>query len=307
MLISSHYKYRVKMKSYILILITLFLVSCKEHEKVRSKKITISNYDKLTRIDVMLSEPKEGDWLRQHNESGQTFEQYLARNPVTVSDYRNVIYLQPIGHFTPEEQKVIDLNTEYISIFFGLKTIVLEPIYEDKIPKDKKRIQFETEQLNASYIINEILKTELPNDGIAMMALTAKDLYPSPDWNFVFGLASYSKRVGVTSIFRFSEIELTTENYSKCLDRLIKTSTHEIGHMFTIAHCTHALCLMNGSNHLVELDSCPNALCSVCLAKLSWNLKFDNVKRLEKLISFCKKHKLNSDALLLQKQLNAIK
>lgn len=294
------------MKKSILFLIIIIFSSCKNDEIKRDKKINIPNYQKLALLDVPLGEPNDGDWLKQHSESGQTFGQYLEKNPVTVSEVRKVIYLQPIGTFTKAQQKVMDLNAEYICLFFGLKTIVLDPIEEDEIPKENKRIHFETEQLDASYIIDEVLKDELPNDGIAMMALTAKDLYPRPDWNFVFGLASYSKRVGVTSIFRFSETELTEQNYSKCLSRLVKTSTHEIGHMFTIAHCTHASCLMNGSNHLVELDSRPNALCSVCLAKLSWNIQFDNVSRLKKLISFCKMHQLDSDVLILQKQLEAI-
>lgn len=295
------------MKTYVLIIIGFFFVSCKQQDDPKQQEINIPNYDELSRLDVPLTQPKEGDWLKHHTEKGQTFKEYLAKNPVTISENKNTIYLQPIGQFSTEEQAIIDLNTEYVRIFFGLKTVVLKPISENTIPKNKKRIQFETEQLHAGYILDEILKDQIPDDGIAMMAITAKDLYPNEDWNYVFGLASYSKRVGITSFFRFSETELNKENYSKCLSRLIKTSTHEIGHMFTIAHCTHASCLMNGSNHLVELDSCPNALCSVCLAKLNWNLKFDTVKRFEQLISYCKKHKLNSDAVFLQKQLNAIK
>lgn len=295
------------MRVVILFLFVFLFFSCKNDELVKDKKVNIPNYEQLAHLDIPLGEPKDGDWLKQHDESGQTFSQYLEKNPVTVSEERNVIYLQPIGQFTTQQQKVLDLNSLYISTFFELKTVVLEPIDADEIPKEQRRIQFETEQWNASYILNQVLEDRMPADGIAMMALTAKDLYPKPEWNFVFGLASYSKRVGVTSIFRFSETELTSENYSRCLSRLIKTSTHEIGHMFTIAHCIHASCLMNGSNHLVELDSNPNALCSVCLAKLSWNIEFDNIKRLEKLISFCKRHQLDSDALILQKQLDVIR
>jgi archaemetzincin len=34
------------------------------------------------------------------------------------------------------------------------------------------------------------------------MAITEKDLYPKPDWNFVFGLASYTEQIGVTSMYR---------------------------------------------------------------------------------------------------------
>lgn len=254
-----------------------------------------------------MGEPKDGDWLKQHKEAGQTFEQYLKRKPVTVTDSKNVIYLQPIGKFTPLESKMFSLTAEYVSYFYGLKTVLLEPIPADLIPKDKKRILFETEQLDASYIIREVLKDKIPNDGIVIMALTAQDLYPSLDWNFVFGLASYTMRTGVTSMNRFEDSDFANGNYSLCLARLIKTSTHEISHMFTIAHCTNAICLMNGVNYNVELDQHPNALCSVCLAKLSWNLDFDNLKRMEKMISFCKKHKLDSDAVVLQRQYDVIK
>lgn len=290
----------------LLILIVFFAVGCKEAEKPKDPKINLPNYDKLALLDVPLPEPKDGDWLKQHKEPGQTFEQYLAQKPVTVSGEKNTIYLQPIGIFNPQEQKVMQWNAEYIRVFFGLKTVVLDPIYEDAIPKEKKRIQFDTEQLDASYIIHDVLPNLMPGDGIVIMALTAKDLYPNPEWNYVFGLASYKKRTAVTSLFRFSDGNLNGDDYALCLSRFIKTSTHEIGHMFSMAHCIHASCLMNGGNHMVELDSSPNALCSVCFAKLSWNLQFNTKQRLETLISFCKRHKLDKDAVILQKQLEAI-
>ncbi len=295
------------MRFFILGLIVVVLVSCQEKFKKKGTSINLPNYEKLARLDVALAEPIDGDWMKQHLEAGQTFEQYLAKNPVTISNKRTTIYLQPIGAFTPLEQKMLDYTAEYVGYFFGLRTIMLEPISADVIPDQRKRIQFETQQLDASYIIRNVLPDEIPGDGIVIMGLTAQDLYPKPEWNYVFGLASYVQRTAVTSMFRFADPTFSDENYSLCLSRLIKTSTHEIGHMFTIAHCTHASCLMNGSNHIVELDSSPNALCSVCLAKLSWNLEFDNNQRFEKLISFCTKHQLKADALLLQKQYNAIK
>src|SRR3954462_16014098 len=108
-------------------------------------------------------------------------------------------------------------------------------------------------------------------------------------------------------MFRFEDFGFRNGEYSLCLNRLLKTATHEIGHMFTIPHCIHAECLMNGANQLAELDGQPNALCSVCLAKLSWNLDFNNVRRIKKMISFCKRHKLDSDAVILQKQYDILK
>lgn len=294
------------MKTFTSFLAVLFLISCGE-KKIKPGKITVPNYVELSKTDVKMRAPIDGDWLKQHKESGQTFNQYLAKNPVTVTDDRNVIYLQPIGKFTEMENKMFTLTTEYVSYFFGLKTVLLEPIPEDLIPKQNRRILFDVEQLDAGYIIRKVLKDKMPSDGIVIMGLTAQDLYPSPDWNFVYGLASYTMHTAVTSMSRFEDSDFKQGNYSLCLNRFIKTSTHEITHMFTVAHCTNAYCLMNGVNHSVELDQHPNALCSVCLAKLSWNLEFDHLKRMQNMISFCKKHKLDSDGVILQKQYTILK
>lgn len=288
------------------ILFALLFISCHQ-EKRNSKEINVPNYTELAALDEKLAIPKEGDWLKEHKEKDERFDQYVAKKPVTVSDKRKVIYLQPIGIFSSMEQKMLELTSEYTGYFFGLKTVLLEPISADGFPRDKKRTLFETEQLDADYIISDVLPKRIPPDGIVIMALTASDLYPKPDWNYVFGLASYSKRTAVTSMFRFEDFDFRDGNYSLCLNRLIKTSTHEIGHMFTIPHCVHAECLMNGANHIVELDGQPNALCSVCLAKLSWNLEFDNLKRMRRMISFLKKHQLESDALILQQQYEILK
>jgi archaemetzincin len=86
--------------------------------------------------------------------------------------------------------------------------------------------------------------------------------------------------------------------YPVCLERLIKTSAHEIGHMFSIQHCTYGVCVMNGSNSLWESDSRPNRLCSDCLNKLTWNLGFSVRERFSGLKTFFKEHKLVTDANL---------
>lgn len=294
------------MKPILILFALLFFLSCNDG-KEKSDSINVPNYDELHAADVKLGVPKDGDWLKEHKETDESFEQYVAKKPVSVIGKRKVIYLQPIGIFSTMEDKMLKLTAEYVGYFFGLRTVLLDPISADAIPRDKKRIQFETEQLNASYIISSIMPKCMPADGIVIMGLTARDLYPYDNWNYVFGLASYSKRTAVTSMYRFEGYDFMGGYYSLCLNRLIKTATHEISHMFTMPHCIHAECLMNGANHLVELDSHPNALCSVCLAKLSWNLDFNNLKRMEQMISFCKKNKLDADALLLQQQYNILK
>ncbi|VXC14289.1 conserved hypothetical protein [Flavobacterium sp. 9AF] len=297
---------------YILILFFICLLSCND----KNKEITYSystSLDKsiiqlidnkeLNSLDYKLPKPKPGDWLYTHKEKGQTFKQYCAqRMIIKPSNEKNKIYIQPIGEFSPWEKKIMDWNTEYIQLFFGLETVQLKPIDEVIIPKDRQRLHYGNHQLDASYIIHTLLPSRMPKDAVVIMGLTAQDLYPDPKWNYVFGLASYAKRTGVSSIFRYSNEDLDESNYTVCLRRIIKTSTHEISHMFSMAHCTHALCLMNGVNNLVEGDSRPNALCSVCLTKLSWNLKFNNNERMNRLIKFLKKHHLEIDATILKQQ-----
>src|SRR5689334_18884031 len=45
--------------------------------------------------------PKPGEWLSLHHEDGQTFHQYLASHPVLPQGDRRVIYIQPLGGFSP--------------------------------------------------------------------------------------------------------------------------------------------------------------------------------------------------------------
>ena len=294
------------MRQLLIVLVIFIFLGCKEKPKSRVIKNTLPNYKELGKLDIKLQEPQQGDWLYEHKEKGQTFMEYGKRNPIHPSEDRNCIYMQPIGVFTPWEKKVLDWNTEYIRLFFGLKVIQLDHINEKTIPKTKKRIHYGQEQLDASYIISSVLPKRMSANALVLMAVTATDLYPKPEWNFVFGLANYKKRTGITSINRYSNTTLNKENYHICLQRLIKTSTHEIGHMFALNHCINALCLMNGMNNLEETDSRPNTLCSECLAKLSWNLNFDDISRLNDLISFMKKHHLSKDALALGNQLDAL-
>jgi hypothetical protein len=47
---------------------------------------------RLRHLAEPLGEPEEGDWLAEHPEPGQTFEQYLAANPVRREDTLTTIH-----------------------------------------------------------------------------------------------------------------------------------------------------------------------------------------------------------------------
>jgi archaemetzincin len=245
--------------------------------------------------DKELGDPQAGEWLFEHREPGQSFSAYKKQDPVRTTPCQNRIYLQPVGKFTKAQENVIRYTRDYLSIFFQLETVVLPVISDDSIPGDSKRIREDgSTQLLSTYIL-EMLKKRRPGDGVALMAITEKDLYPKPEWNFVFGQASLHDKVGVSSIYRYSKEPIDSINYPLCLGRLISTSSHEIGHMFTMHHCINAVCVMNGSNSLKESDSRPNRLCSECLQKLQWNLSLKIMERTRSLDSFFYKHRLTVD------------
>lgn len=290
-------------------IIVIFLLSCCNSDNKDPIVTRQSDYfNTIAKNDIKLNVPTEGDWLFEHKEKGQTFEAYKKTNPIRPSLEKHVIYLMPIGDFTVLQMKALNLTREYVDIFFQQKTVLLTAVSDKTVPKYNFRIRENNNvQLLAPYVLDTLLKDKTPKDGMALMAISAKDLYPKNNWNYVFGLASYTNRVGVSSIYRLQNEELDTTNFKQCLRRLINVSSHEIGHMMSMHHCTFAKCTMNGSNSLYETDLNPNRLCSECQKKLFWNFAYDNIKRLKQLTDFCKQNGLEKDLSILKIDLDAVK
>ncbi|MCC9071401.1 archaemetzincin [Flavobacterium sp. F-65] len=284
----------------ILLLMLLFLYSCNENVENKYFKNIADN-------DIKLSKPIEGEWLFSHKEKGQSFEQFTNSKHIVPTNNSNIIYIRPIGTFDSLQKKQIELVRGYLEIFFQLKTKTLENVSDNIIPSSARRIGFEdNEQLLAGYILDSVLKNEKPLNRIALMGLTEKDLFPKPEWNYVFGLASYRDRVGVSSIYRLQDEKLTAANFNLCLSRLLKTCSHEIGHMFGLYHCIQADCVMNGTISLQETDESSIRLCSFCQRKLNSSIKYDNKKRVIELGNFFKRNNLTDEFELMQNDLKKI-
>ncbi len=278
----------------LLTILILTLYSCKEK----------SVFEKISETNILLSTPKPGEWLAEHKETGQTFEQYSKLDPLKPNMQRNKIYILPIGGFTRQEDSIVNATVEYLNFFYNTEVIKMEGIKDDMIPDDMRRLNENgDEQLNADYLIKEIIPNFKPKDGLVIMGITGRDLYPKPSWNYVFGLATYNNGIGVSSIARY---EPNNKNFALGLGRTIKTSAHEIGHMFKMKHCTYANCVMNGVNSLGEADRKPNLLCSECLKKMQHNFGFNLKERFNKILDFYHKYSLVDDEKLILKQLEAI-
>lgn len=296
----------------IAILIFIIFCSCnKEKTKVAPRVIPKETpsedpyFKQIKKNDVKLGKPAYGDWLFSHQEKGQTFEQYFRSNHIVPTKEANIIYIRPIGNFTSLQKKQIQLTNEYLEIYFQLKTKTLAPISNDVVPNSSRRMMYGHEQLLAGYLL-DVLKEEEPLNRIALMGLSELDLYPKQEWNYVFGLASYRDKVGVSSIYRLQDGKLTDENFNLCLSRLLKISSHEIGHMFGLHHCKNVNCVMNGTNSMDETDRHSIRLCSVCQRKLNSCIEYDNKKRLTDLEQYFKKNNLIDGLNLMKKDLDII-
>lgn len=281
-------------------LIIILLCSCHSNKENQY-------FENIKDNDVALSKPVEGEWLFDHKEKGQSFEGFMKSKHIIPTADANIIYIKPIGNFDALQTKQIALVREYLEIYFQLKTKVSESISNDIIPDQARRIGNENqEQFLAGYILDSVLKKEKPLNRIALMGLTEIDLYPKPEWNFVFGLASYRDKVGVSSIYRLQDEKLTEANFCLCLSRLLKICSHEIGHMFGLHHCVEVNCVMNGTNSLSETDRNSIRLCSVCQRKLNSSIKYDNEKRLTALEKYFKDNNLSEELELMRKDFKSI-
>jgi archaemetzincin len=245
--------------------------------------------------------PGADDWLANHHEAGQTSSQYRRSNPNRPTSKRTTIYVQPIGEFSAAQKKVVGETAELLSRFYGVPTKVLDALDLDVIPAKARRVDGGEHQILTTYVLDKVLKPKRPADAVAVLGLTTSDLWPGKGWNYVFGQASLSDRVGVWSIARYGNLEGSQSDHRLACKRTFKVALHETGHMLGITHCTAYECLLNGSNSLAEMDSRPLWLCPECVQKVWWACHADPVKRYEALIEFGKQHDLDAEVEFWQK------
>jgi archaemetzincin len=253
---------------------------------------------KLRPLADPLSAPRPGDWLAEHHEPGQTFDEYLDAQPVRRSDRLHTIYLCHVGDFSEPQRRVLALTQQYLALFFDGPVKVNRQVPSSSIPPRARRTHptWGDSQVLTGYVLHELLGPGRPADALAYVALTATDLWPGPGWNFVFGEADLHQRTGVWSLYRNGDPGRGGAAFTLALRRTLGTASHELGHVLTMHHCTAFRCLMNGSNHQEERDRRPLHLCPVCLRKLCWNLQVRPIAHLTGLKAFCQEQGLGAEA-----------
>ncbi|XP_060082305.1 archaemetzincin-2-like [Ylistrum balloti] len=198
--------------------------------------------------------------------------------------------------FHSEEITIFDLAEKFLGVFFTGMTVkwiqslsIAERKWDITSRHHKKTGKFQ-------YLVTDffpLLANICPKDGYCIMGLIWSDLYPKEELNFVLGEAHNSFKSGIVSFGRFEPktyiegihqdiISVTTEVVWK----LLKCLSHELCHLFGMAHCDFFGCTMNGSGSVKDAMDQPLFLCPVCVRKLQHICKFDILERYENMEKF---------------------
>lgn len=254
--------------------------------------------------------PRPGDWLAEHPEQGQSFDDFATSRPSRPDDRRNKIYLQPLGGFPESKSPSVEILKEYAATYFVMEVEVLPPLPTKSTTLTTRVNPFTRTRQVLTGDVLALLRQDIPDDAFCVLAITMADLYPDPSWNFVFGQASARDRVGVFSFARYDPAFYGEErggDYQEVLlRRSCKVLVHEIAHMFSLGHCIFYRCVLNGSNHLQESDARPLSVCPICLRKLHFSIGFDVLDRYRKLLIFYRKIGFDRDAGWVAKRVEKI-
>jgi len=254
-------------------------------------------YARLVAFADTLDAPGPADWLAVHDEPGQSLAEYLATRRRTPTRERNALVLVPIGEPTPAQRRVLAATGRYLQAWTGLPVRLEPAVPLGAVPAQAKRAERGFgPQVSTQWVLDSVLVARRAPDAFLEIGLSALDLYPAGDWNFVFGQARPEAGVGVWSMARYGDAGASPAAEGMVLARTIRTASHETGHLLGLAHCTTWRCLMNGSNSLPELDRRPLELCPACLAKLCMGRGLDPVARARTVAAVLDSIGLSADA-----------
>ena len=121
------------------------------------------------------------------------------------------------------------------------------------------------DQYHSTRILVSLEKQIQTLDVQKLLGLASVDIF-IPGMDFVFGEARLPGRVGIVSTYRLKPQR--KENRRLLDERVLKTATHEVGHMLGLKHCENTLCIMHFSEQISDTDRKKTEFCESCKNEL---------------------------------------
>jgi len=214
-----------------------------------------------------LPPPRRGEWRSVVRERAQSFEDYVRDCANRKTPRRRRLVLLPLGETGSRFAALLESLRDYGAAFFGLDARIDDP---QPLP-DAAHVP-QRDQHNSSMVL-DTLAERVADDALITVALTDVDLF-SRGKRYVFGEGNLERRVGICSLARLRSPDAATFER-----RALRLTTHEAGHILSIAHCVERRCLMQGANTLEESDRQPLEPCDEDLRKIAWNTGVDPAHR----------------------------
>ena len=127
----------------------------------------------------------------------------------------------------------------------------------------------ERDQYNAALILD---KFDRNSEGDIKIIITDFDIF-IPIFTYVFGLAKVGGRAAIVSTMRLcNEYYGLNKDEQLFINRLLKETIHEFGHMVNMRHCNNYNCVMASSVTIDDLDVKSSNFCTACSEKFYKNI-----------------------------------
>ncbi len=166
------------------------------------------------------------------------------------------LHLVPI--YLADRHHMLDRLSVALERTFLTKVRIRKPWFDPEVSFDKLRGQY-----NSTILLKLLLDDPAYSSGKAL-GVVGMDLF-APVLTYVFGEAQLDGRASVVSLHRLRpEVYGLTADDHLLFTRLLKESTHELGHCFGLLHCTDTACVMHASTYVEEIDVKSEWFCQSC-------------------------------------------
>jgi archaemetzincin len=187
---------------------------------------------------------------------------------------KTIIGLVPIAIDEKDKKIIFDpLTIHLASIYNASITILTDP--PQLVDSFRALFNEQRNQLNSDKLLHYLATTIIKDNkgsydlkNTIILGICSFDAYSS-GLNFVFGQASLTRGVAAIYLPRLrQEFYGIAADISIFMERVLKESTHEVGHTFGLAHCPKQSCVMHFSNSIVDTDRKAKDFCNACSSKL---------------------------------------